>query len=125
VKKGFKHWTAESPEALKYAIASDFICQLQNKMDADGTSQKDVAKKIGKSEGYISQVINRPGNLTLKTMVDLARAVGLKVSIVAYEDETGDKTGPVISQIFETCWEKAGKPRDLFGFPDFQETSEE
>jgi hypothetical protein len=64
----------------------------------------------------ISQIFNNPGNLTLNKIVQYARALGLKVAVIAYDD--GDhinKNGPISSEIFNICWENAGKPKDFFG----------
>jgi len=68
------------------------------------------------TDGRISQVLNNPGNLTLRKVVEYARALGMKVSIVAYEDGDPDNvSGPINSEIFNMCWKKAGCPNDFFG----------
>ena len=74
-----------------------------------------LAKKLGVTTGRISQVLNDPGNLRLKTMIKYARALGLKISIVTYDDnDPNNLKGPVDAEIFEQCWLRAGKPLDFF-----------
>ena len=60
-----QHWTANKTDAFVYRIASDFIVQLEKKMDGQ-VNQSDLAKRLGVSKGRVSQVFNNPGNLTLK-----------------------------------------------------------
>jgi transcriptional regulator with XRE-family HTH domain len=111
-----KHWTSRSISDFVYRIASDFVIQLEKKMQSDGITNKALAKRAGVSEGRLSQVLNNPGNLTLKSTVQYAQALGMKVAIVAYEDrkDPGNDFGPVNSEIFSTCWQATGAPRDFF-----------
>jgi transcriptional regulator with XRE-family HTH domain len=107
----YKHWTEESVAAFAYRIASDFVEQLERKRESLNWSKRRLARELKLSPGRISQVINDPGNLTLELMVKVARALQMKVSILAYED--GDKEnfrGPINADVFRSCWEKRGKP---------------
>jgi len=109
------HWTNRSLEDYVFAIASDFIVQLENKMEDTGVSQDELAKHLGRSKGRISQMFNDPKNPTLGKIVEYSKALGMKVAIVAYEDNDPEK-GLINSEIFKICWEKAGKPRDFWAF---------
>ena len=109
------HWTSRSTEDFMYRISSDFALQIENKMDEVGITESGLAERIGVTPGRVSQVLRDPGNLTLKKMVEYARSLGMKVSVVAYEDDDPqNNNGPINSQIFNTCWKKAGKPADFF-----------
>jgi len=109
------HWTNESVKAFLYRISFDFVTQLENMMDADGVKPNELAKRLGVSKGRVSQILNNPGNLTLRTVVEYARALDVKVAIVAYDDDDVDNdNGPVNPQIFAACWERSGKPTDFF-----------
>ena len=113
------HWTARSVKDYLFRIAADFIAQLENKMESLNISQDELAQKIGVTKGRVSQLINHPGNISLAKMIEYAKALGMKVSIVAYEDnDPENKKGPIDSEIFRICWEKAGKPRDFWVFED-------
>jgi hypothetical protein len=111
-----KHWTSRSVADFVYRIASDFVLQLEKRMDETGTNQKKLADLSGVSEGRLSQVFNNPGNLTLKSTVQYAQALGLKVALVAYEDskDPHNQSGPINSEIFSICWNDAGAPHDYF-----------
>ena len=110
-----KHWTERSTEDFLYKIGWDFIAQIEKLIDSGGTTQDALAKKLGVSKGRVSQVLRNPGNVTLKNIVRYARALGRKVSIIAYDDGDPDNhNGPVNAEIFLSCWEAAGKPADFF-----------
>lgn len=110
-----KHWTSRSIADFVYRISSDFVAQLEVKLEKEGTSQKELADRLEVSVGRVSQVLNDPGNLTLKNTVRFAQALGMKVAIVAYEDgDPMNTSGPISAEVFTTCWRRAGGPRDLF-----------
>lgn len=110
------HWTAQSVDAFLYRITADYVRQIEDFMaQSPQTSQTELANRLGVSEGRVSQVLNNPGNLTLKKVIEYARALGKKVAIVAYDDDDPEnQDGPVNSQIFEACWRKCGTPLDFF-----------
>lgn len=109
------HWTDRSINDFVYRISSDFALQIENKLDEKNITQSSLAETLGVTDGRVSQVLRNPGNLTLKKMVEYARSLGMKVSVVAYEDDDPqNKKGPINSQIFTACWKKSGKPSDFF-----------
>jgi transcriptional regulator with XRE-family HTH domain len=113
------HWTDRTPEDFLYSIASDFIEQLRAKMTKIGMSQSKLAKAAKVSKGYVSQVFNDPGNLTLVTIVKFAKAAGMKVSVVGYEDDPKIAgSGPVNAEVFRICWERQGKPIDMWSLKE-------
>ncbi len=116
------HWTERNTKDYIFRIAVDFIDQLEKNM-GDITQDK-LATILGKTKGYISQVINHPGNITLNTMVKFARALGMKISIVAYSDgDPENRRGPIDSEIFKICWERQGKPSDFWSIKEADQTA--
>ena len=110
-----KNWTEENINNFLSRIRFDFITQLERKMESIPLTQVELAKKLGVTEGSVSQILNNPSNLTLKTIVNYARTLGLKVSIVAYDDNDPDNNrGLINSEIFNICWERQGMPVDFF-----------
>ncbi len=110
-----KHWTERSAEDFVQRITFDFATQIDKALEQSGSSQAELAKTLGVSEGRVSQVLNNPGNLGLNSVVKYARAIGRKIAIVLYDDrDTANNNGPVNSEIFSTCWERAGRPVDFF-----------
>ncbi|CUS33503.1 helix-turn-helix transcriptional regulator [Candidatus Nitrospira nitrificans] len=111
VKNTNAHWTEKSLSDFIYRVGADFVFQLDNKID----SQKALAETLSVTKSAVSQKLNNPGNLKLETMVKYARALGLKVSVVLYDDGDRDnERGPINSDIFRICWENAGKPKDFW-----------
>lgn len=108
-----KHWTEESTADFLYRVGADFVSRIEGLLGAQ--SKASLAKKLGVSAGRISQVLNNPGNLTLRTMIEYSRALGLKVAVVVYDDsDPKNLNGPVDAEIFEQCWVRSGKPLDFF-----------
>ena len=64
-----------------------FTMQLHEQLQKQGISKTELASRIGASQPYITRILKGRDNLTIATMVKLARAVGLKVQISL--DETG------------------------------------
>lgn len=108
-----QHWTAESLEDFLYSIASDFMLQAdRRRKEFDPViSRTRLAEKTKLDKTRISQLFNNPGNLTLKTMLKIAQALDMKVSVVAYDDADPYNThGPINATVFAECWEVCGKP---------------
>lgn len=110
-----RHWTERSVDDFVQRITFDFTTQIEKELESGKSSQAELAKELGVSEGRVSQVLNNPGNLGLKSVVKYARAIGRKVALVLYDDgDSENRNGPVNSEIFSTCWERAGRPADFF-----------
>jgi transcriptional regulator with XRE-family HTH domain len=103
------HWTSESPDAFIRRVTFDFWTQFQKRLDALPLSQSDLSKIFGVSESAVSQTLNNSRNPTLKTLYQYAQAARLKFAIVPYDDPDPEN-GPVNSEIFTLCWERAGRP---------------
>ncbi len=113
-----KHWTSDDIESFAYRVAFDFVAYVTTLLESGNFSQQQLAERLGVSEGRVSQILNSPGNLTLKQIVRLARALGRKVAVVPYDDGDADNfKGPISSAVFTACWEFANKPADLFEVP--------
>lgn len=110
------HWTEKNIAAFRYRITSDFLMQLERKMQTEKISQKKLAQALRVSPGRVSQILNgEMSNFELDSVIRYARGVGMKVSLVAYDDDDPDNTrGPVDSEIFTLCWEHEGKPLNHF-----------
>lgn len=103
------HWTTESSEAFIRRVTFDFWTQIQKRLEALPLTQLQIAQMFGVSESAVSQTLNNSRNPTLRTLFNYAQAANLKFAIVPYEDTDPDR-GPVNSEIFTICWEKAGRP---------------
>lgn len=118
-----RHWTSQSIEDFVNRISNDFVVQLEKRIEDKEITYQEVADRVGVTGGAVSQVLNKPGNLELKTMVQYAQSVGMKVAIIAYDDGDYDNDkGPIISEIFTQCWNRLGKPQDFFDLEDMKKT---
>lgn len=65
---------------------NDFILStaiaINRAIEEEGVSQKDLAARLGRSEGYVSQVLSGGTNLTLRTLADFAYGLGFVVDVV-------------------------------------------
>jgi len=111
------HWTNNSSKDFAFAVAMDFIEDIESFMEENKISKRELSQRLGVSEGLVRQVINDPGNLTLLSMVEWARALNLKVAFVAYNDEdSSNADGPIFAYVFRKCWEALGKPADYVSY---------
>lgn len=113
------HWTNRSNKDFLFRIAADFVAQLEDKMESMSISRDELAQRLGVTKGRVSQILNNPGNITLGKVIEYARTLEMKVSIVAYEDDDpNNERGPINSAVFNICWEKCGKPQDFWVFEE-------
>ena len=109
------HWTQTSIADFIYNISATFVSQLESRMEEKEINKSELAIRLQKSNGRVSQVLNDPGNLSLRVIVEYARALGMKVGIVAYDDGDPDNNnGPINPDVFVKSWEKLNRPGDLF-----------
>lgn len=109
------HWTNNSVDDFVSRIGFDFVTQLEKKMESLSISRGELATRLGVSSGRVSQIFNNPRNMTLRTIIKCARILGMKVSVVAYDDgDPLNENGPIDSEIFARCWEESGKPKDFY-----------
>ena len=122
MKVSTKHWTERSVDAFRFRIAMDFVTQLTKRMDEGNITQTQLAKLLDVTKARVSQIFSDPSCLSLRSIVGFARALQMKVSIVAYDDnDPANNQGPINSEIFNLCWNSVGKPRDFFNLAEQQQ----
>jgi transcriptional regulator with XRE-family HTH domain len=52
-------------------------------MEDQNVSRKDLARRLGKSKGLVSQLLSGERNMTLRTLSDLGHALGYRFSVHA------------------------------------------
>ena len=110
------HWTQASAADFAHNISMDFFAQLEKRIEQFGISRKELAGKMNVTPSAVSQILNSPPeNPKGETLVHYARNLGLKVAVVAYDDnDPGNDRGPIYSGVFEESWKSLNRPRDLF-----------
>ena len=62
-------------------LTTKAIEQLEEKRKEKGLYQREVARKIGVTEGMVSRFLTPPRNLMLSTLADLAAAMDCEVEL--------------------------------------------
>lgn len=65
----------------RHRAVLDFTTAVEDSMREQKLSQKELAKRLGKSASWISQVLRKPPNLTFFTAYNLADALGLDITV--------------------------------------------
>ncbi len=75
----------EDPEFAKLVAQEDLIMEVTETLcellEEEGFSRKELAGRLGKSKGFVSQLLNGGRNLTLRTVADILHVLGYKVSL--------------------------------------------
>src|SRR4030042_6405897 len=81
----------EDPECAKLMAQGDLIMEVTETLcellEKEEVSRKELADRLGKSKGFISQLLNGGRNLTLRTVADILHVLGYKVSIIPQKEE--------------------------------------
>lgn len=85
-------WVDTSPEhRLELARERLIVAvteEIWGAMEREGVSNVDLAQKLGTGKSYISQLLTGARNMTLKTIADVAAALGQNVTISFVEQGT-------------------------------------
>jgi transcriptional regulator with XRE-family HTH domain len=82
--------SARAAEAISYwqrLAAMEFSTGLRDLLVRRGMTQRDLAAALGKSEAYVSRVLNRSENLTLQQMQRLLEPLGAAAHVVVIDRE--------------------------------------
>jgi transcriptional regulator with XRE-family HTH domain len=77
------------------SIAFDAVYKLWLRREAEGMTQADLARAIGRDEAWVSRTLSGPGNWTIKTIGTLVQGLNgeLEITVHAMEDPVPD-AGP-------------------------------
>ena len=67
---------------------TETICEL---LEKEKISRKELADRLGKSKGFVSQLLNGGRNLTLRTVADILHVLGYKVALTPYKQVSRGK----------------------------------
>jgi len=94
-------WMGQYKKALETTIGRRVSRQEQLLFDAtelisraledQSVSRAQLAKRIGKSKAYVTQVLRGQNNMTLRTLSDLADALGYAVELGAVNPRTSHR----------------------------------
>jgi transcriptional regulator with XRE-family HTH domain len=81
----------EDPEFAKLMAQGDLIMEVTETLcellEKEKVSRKELAERLGKSKGFVSQLLNGGRNLTLRTVADILHVLGYKIALTPYKEE--------------------------------------
>lgn len=80
----------EDPEFARLMAQGDLIMEVTETLcellEKEKISRKELADRLGKTKGFVSQLLNGGRNLTLRTVADIIHVLGYKVSLAPYKE---------------------------------------
>lgn len=99
-----------TPEGAQSLRQEEFILEVTEQicglMEQQGISRKELAERMGKSKGRISQLLDGEANLTLRTLSDIFSALDHKV-VVDFERTSHRRSSSLV--LMQTPSEKRGQ----------------
>jgi len=89
----------EDPQFAKLMAQGDLIMEVTETLcellEKEKISRKELADRLGKSKGFVSQLLNGGRNLTLRTVADILHVLGYKIILqpVKLDSQTGHMEG--------------------------------
>jgi transcriptional regulator with XRE-family HTH domain len=62
---------------------TETLCEL---LEKEKISRKELADRLGKTKGFISQLLNGGRNLTLRTVADILHVLGYRASLTPFKE---------------------------------------
>ncbi len=88
----YEELLAEDPAGLRQEeLILDATEALARALRSSGLTQSELAARLGKTKGFISQILGGGKNLTLRTLADVAGALGFKVQIQLQAEKAVNK----------------------------------
>jgi transcriptional regulator with XRE-family HTH domain len=72
---------------------TETLCELLAK---EKISRKELADRLGKSKGFVSQLLNGGRNLTLRTVADILHVLGYRASLTPFKEGSKKQGSNVI-----------------------------
>jgi len=90
----------EDPEFARLMAQGDLIMEVTETicelLEKEKISRKELADRLGKTKGFVSQLLNGGRNLTLRTVADILHVLGYKVSLSPYKEVRKEQRSNVI-----------------------------
>ena len=75
----------EDPEFRRLLAQEELILEVTEVLcgilEQETISRKELAERLGKTKGFVSQLLNGGRNLTLRTVADILHVLGYKVTL--------------------------------------------
>ena len=80
---------------------TETICDL---LEKEKISRKELADLLGKSKGFVSQLLNGGRNLTLRTVADILHVLGYRASLTPFKEGEQRQASNVIESQYIFKW---------------------
>ena len=78
------------PEFLKLLSQEELILEVTETicdlLEIEKVSRKNLADRLGKTKGFVSQLLNGGRNLTLRTVADILHVLGYRASLTPFKE---------------------------------------
>lgn len=91
---------------------TETICDL---LEKEKVSRKELADRLRKTKGFVSQLLNGGRNLTLRTVADILHVLGYKVSLNPQKEEKQRRESKIIEFPIQTIYQKPIRPSYIHG----------
>ncbi len=79
----------EDPEFARLMAQGDLIMEVTETLcellEKEKISRKELADRLGKTKGFVSQLLNGGRNLTLRTVADILHVLGYRASLTPFK----------------------------------------
>ncbi len=80
----------EDPEFARLMAQGDLIMEVTETLcellEKEKISRKELADRLGKTKGFVSQLLNGGRNLTLRTVADILHVLGYRASLTPFKE---------------------------------------
>jgi transcriptional regulator with XRE-family HTH domain len=85
-------------------------------LNEEGISQTELARRLGTTKGYVSQLLNGGRNLTLKTLADVADALGCVIEVCLQDEAEFRRRGEFEVVIMQDRWNRERRMSNVVEF---------
>jgi transcriptional regulator with XRE-family HTH domain len=78
--KEFRRFFAQEDLIMEF---TETLCEL---LEKENISRKELAERLGKTKGFVSQLLNGGRNLTLRTLADILHVLGYRASLTPFKE---------------------------------------
>lgn len=84
-----------------------FVGQIEAILEDEGISRVELATRMGKTSAYVSQLLGKPNNMTLNTMIQITDALGYRLHPFVYKPS--DEAIPRHLDAVQEVWHSGGE----------------
>ena len=92
---------------------TDMTCEI---MQEQGVSRSELATRLGRTKGYITQLLDGRANMTVRTISDVFTALDRAVHFQEGPLRATVSPAPTISLVTEIDWMQKEAPRPVYEF---------